>query len=238
MRFREHFDRTYIINLAERTDRRADMLRELKRAGLEPEPGRIEFFKGVKAAEAAGFPNAGYHGCFRSHLEVLKAARAAGARNVLVFEDDACLAPRFRQDEAALVEQMQQLDWGFIYFGHSVEGPADRPTVLKRWSGAVMLAHFYAVNASLFDRLIDFMEGVLRRPAGHPDGGPMSPDGAFHFFMRHNPDVPFFVTSPNLGWQRSSRSDLAPRWFDRVPGLRQAAGAARKARRWMRGWRL
>lgn len=238
MRFREYFDRTYIINLPQRTDRRAEMLSELKRAGLEPEPGRIEFFPAVKPADAAGFANAGYHGCFRSHLEVLKSARAAGAKNVLVFEDDAALSPRFRQDEEALVEQLRRQAWGFVYFGHNCGTPADRPTELVPVSGLVGLTHFLAVNGWLFDRLIDFMEQVLRRPPGHPDGGPMSPDGAFHFFMARNPDVPFFLTSPNLGWQRSSRSDLAPRWFDRVPVLRQAAGAARKARRWLKGRRL
>jgi glycosyl transferase family 25 len=234
MRFREYFDRTYIINLPERSDRRADMMVELERAGLELEPGRVEFFSAVRPREAAGFANAGYHGCYRSHLDVFKAARAAGAGNLLVLEDDAALAPRFHSDEAALVAQLRGEPWGMVYFGHKLEETADRPTVLKRWTGGVMLTHFYAVNGWVFDRLIEHLEKILRRPSGHPDGGPMSIDGAFYHFLSRNRDVPYFIASPNLAVQRSSRSDLAPKWFDGVPGLRGAAGAMRRVKRWLK----
>jgi hypothetical protein len=231
MKFRDYFDRVFIINLPERTDRRAEILGELQGAGLEPEQGRIEFFPAVKVTEAAGFRNAGYHGCFRSHLGVLKQARAAGARNVLVFEDDATISPRFRQDEEALVEQLQATDWGFAYFGHALEEPPAPRTVLRPCADPILLAHFYAVNAPVFDRLIDFMEKVLQRPPGHPDGGPMSPDGALSFFRERNPDVLTLVTSPNLSHQRSSRSDLAPRWFDSVALVRPMVGLLRKIKR-------
>ena len=235
MKFRDFFDRVSIINLVERTDRRAEMSLELERAGLQPEPGRIEFFPAVKVTEAAGFINAGYHGCFRSHLGVLKRARAQKAANVLVFEDDAAISPRFKQDEESLVEVLSTAEWGIVYFGHALEGFADRPTQLKRYNEPVMLAHFYAVNGNYLDRLIALMEKMLQRPEGHPDGGPMSPDGALHFFLMKNPDVPCHVTTPNLGTPRSSRSDLLPKWFDGVPVLRRAAASLRKVKRWVKG---
>ncbi len=235
MKFRDYFERIFIINLVERTDRRAEMLQELEGAGLVPEPGRIEFFPAVRVSESCGFANAGYHGCFRSHLGVLRQARDAGAGHVLVFEDDAALATRFRQDEEALTAQLGALAWGIVYFGHALEGPANRPTQLKPYRDCVRLSHFYAVNGKYLDRLIDFLERMLTRPGGHPDGGPMSPDGALHFFLLKNPDVACHVASPNLGVQRSSRSDVSPKWFDHLPVLGQTVAVLRKVKRLWKG---
>ncbi|MCE9534020.1 MAG: glycosyltransferase family 25 protein [Planctomycetes bacterium] len=231
MKFREFFGRISIINLPERTDRRTEMLKELEKASLTPEPGRIEFFPAVRVSEAAGFTNRGVHGCFLSHLGVLKQARDAGLANVLVLEDDAEIASRFREDEESLVEFLRTNDWGFVYFGHALETPADRTTTLKRYYDGVSLAHFYAVNGKYLDRLVRFLETVLTRPAGDPDGGPMDVDGAFHFFQMRNPDVPCHVASPNLATQRSSRSDLSPKWFDKIPVLHQTIAFLRKVKR-------
>jgi len=232
MTFRDYFDRVFIINLPERTDRRADTEKELESAGLSPEAGHIEFFQAVKVADAAGFANAGYHGCFRSHLGVFKKAREVGAKHLLVVEDDAALSSRFRRDEEALVEQLQSQPWGLVLLGHEDLGPpSDRPIRLISFPGQVGLAHFYAVHFSILDRLIEFFEAVLRRPPGHPDGGPMSPDGAINFFLARSPDIPALMSQPNLCRQRSSRSDILPRWFDRVPGMRQVVGFLRRVRR-------
>lgn len=235
MTFRDYFDRVYIINLPERTDRRADMEKELASAGLSPAPDHIEFFPAVKVADAAGFANAGYHGCFRSHLEVFKKAREVSAKHLLVLEDDAAFSPHFHRDEEALAAQLQSQPWGLALLGHEdLEPPSDRPIRLISFPGEVGLSHFYAVHFSILDRLIEFFEAVLRRPPGHPDGGPMSPDGALNFFLARNPDIPAFITAPNLGRQRSSRSDLSPRWFDRIPVMRQAVELLRRAKHWFK----
>jgi hypothetical protein len=234
MKSRDYFDRISIINLPERSDRRAEMLKELDSAGLSLQPGRIEFFPAVKVSDAAEFDNAGYHGCFRSHLGVFRQARTAGASKLLVFEDDAAIARRFQQDEEALIDQLCSMEWGIVYFGHALEATADRPTQLKPYRDGVRLSHFYAVNGKYLDRLIDFFEKILTRPAGHPDGGPMSPDGALHFFLMKNPDIPCHVASPNLGTQRSSRSDVSPKWFDHVPVLNRTIAALRKVKRWLK----
>jgi glycosyl transferase family 25 len=234
MKVRDYFERILVINLAERTDRRAEMEWELERAGLSPEPGHIEFFQAVKVNEASGFDNPGYHGCFRSHLEILKLAAAAGLSNVLVFEDDAALSDRFKFDEESLIDHLKTNEWGIVFFGHGLEDIDDRPTRLQLSPNGAPLMHFYAVNGKCFGRLIEFLEKMLARPAGHPDGGPMSPDGAFHVFLVQNPDVVCYVTSPSLATQRSSRSDLMPKWFDKVPGLRQTASTVRKVKRWLK----
>jgi hypothetical protein len=77
---------------------------------------------------------------------------------------------------------------------------------------------------------------VQQRPGGHPDGGPMHIDGAYSFFRERNPDVMTLIACPNLGWQRSSRSDVFPnKWFDRWPVFRQLTGMARGCRSWLKG---
>jgi hypothetical protein len=240
MKCRDYFDRIFIINLLERTDRRAHMERELKRAGLDPEVGRVEFFTACKPAEAAGFANRGVHGCFRSHLEVLQRCRDTGARNVLILEDDATLKDRFREDEEALIEQLQAAAWGLAYLGHALEEsaagglrplPAERTVLMRPYTGPILMTHAYAVNGPILDRLIPFLETMLERPPGHPEGGPMSPDGALSSFRELNPDVLTLVTSPSLSFQRSSRSDLTPKWFDQVPILSQAVDLLRIVKR-------
>lgn len=209
---------------------------ELDRAGLTFAPaGPVELFPAVRPADAAGFANRGYHGCFRSHYEIVEAARRDGLRNVLVMEDDLAISPNFRRDEASLVARLQQDDWSFAFLGHILEPAGDRPTELRPFAEPLLLTHFYALHARVFDRLLAFLEAVLSRPAGHPDGGPMSPDAAFSFFRARNRDLLTLVASPNLGWQRSSRSDLTPRWFDKVPGLRGMAASLRKAKGWVVG---
>ncbi len=59
----------------------------------------------------------------------------------------------------------------------------------------------------------------------------MYPDGAITWFRTHSPDVVTWVANPNLGWQRSSRSDIYPnRWFDRVPLVRELVAGARRVK--------
>lgn len=63
---------------------------------------------------------------------------------------------------------------------------------------------------TIFDRFLEFLELVLERPPGHPDGGPMYYDGALSTFQMQNRDINTYVVVPTLGYQRSSRSDLHP----------------------------
>ena len=54
-------------------------------------------------------------------------------------------------------------------------------------------------------------------------------DGALTTFRAQNPDVLTLLAYPCLGFQRSSRSDIYIRWYERIAGLRQASELARKA---------
>jgi glycosyl transferase family 25 len=232
----DYFQRVYAVNLPERKDRRQLIVRELEEAGMPLTPHRVEIFSAIRPDEAGGFPSIGARGCVASHLAILKQAKQEGLSNILIVEDDLEISAKFRTDQAVIVEQLRQQDWDFVYFGHVEKVEQKSPLALVPFSKGMMTTHFYAVNGRIFDRLVRFMEELQQRPPGHPDGGPMQIDGAYSTFRAQNPDIITLIASPNLGWQRSSRSDITPNWFDRIPGLRQLVGAARSSKITLKRW--
>jgi hypothetical protein len=235
MGLNEYFDRTYVINLPERTDRRRGIEHELKKVGLALQPGKVEIFPAVRPSSAAGFPNIGHRGCFLSHYNVVKQARKEGLRNVLILEDDLAISPQLRPEAGSLVRQLEGSDWAFAYFGHVEKAEPGRPVSLRPHVGRLLTTHFLGINGTVFDALLRFLELVQQRPPGHPDGGPMSIDGAYSTFRSQHPGVLTLIAHPNLGWQRSSRSDLSPRWFDSWLALRPILGAMRSVKVWVKG---
>ncbi len=231
----DYFQGVYAVNLPERRDRCELIVKELEKAGMPLAPAQVEIFPAIRPDEAGGFPSIGARGCFSSHVAILKQAKQKGLSNILIVEDDLEISEKFRTDQAFILEQLCQQDWDFVYFGHIEEVTEKSPVALVPFSDGVMTAHFYAVNGKIFDRLLRFLEELQQRPAGHPDGGPMHLDGAYSTFRAQNPDVLTLIASPNLGWQKSSRSDIYPnQWFDRVPGIMQLAGAARTSKIWLK----
>ena len=59
----------------------------------------------------------------------------------------------------------------------------------------------------------------------------MHVDGAYCWFRHAHPHFRTLLAVPELGYQRSSRTDIHDlRWFDRVPVAREAVA-------WLRQWR-
>ncbi|MBW4619817.1 MAG: glycosyltransferase family 25 protein [Cyanosarcina radialis HA8281-LM2] len=232
MKILDFFDRAYAINLPHRKDRYQMIVRELEKAGMSLEPNKVEVFPAIQPSEAERFSSTAVRGCFLSHLGILKLAKQEGLRNVLIMEDDVAIAPEFRTNQNLLVEQLQQRDWGFVYFGHGHQQQLESTSAvaLQSFSEPIITAHFYGVNGAIFDRLILFLEEMQQRPWDHPDGGPMPIDGAYSTFRTHY-SIPTQIASPSLGWQQSSRSDLSPSWFDDLPVIRQLANTARAVKR-------
>ena len=225
------FGGTFVINLPDRTDRRRAIARELKEAGMPFQPGKVEIFTAIRPNDAAGFPSAGVRGCFLSHLGVLLEARRRKLPSVLVLEDDLTFSPLINQHVDALREMLAREEWGFAYLGHVEKVSNEPPPKLVRFSGPLVTAHFYAVNGSILDRLIDYLQQVLKRSPGDPAGGPMHVDGALTMFRQANPDIVTLIAKPNLGWQRSSRSDLHSNWFQSAPVFSQMYDAGRFLRK-------
>jgi len=225
------FGCTFIINLPERKDRRKAITRELEQIAMPLAPGKVEVFSAIRPSEAAGFPSPGIRGCFLSHLGVLLEAKQRNLRNVLVLEDDLAVSPLINMHFSSIRAELEKADWGLAYLGHVEKVSDELPLRLIPFSGPIVTAHFYAVNGPVLDRLIDYLQQVLKRPAGHPEGGPMHLDGALTMFRQANQDIMTLIAEPNLGWQRSSRSDLHSNWFQRAPVFGEMYDAARFVRR-------
>jgi len=230
------FSRTYAINLPERRDRREALLGELRSFQLAPEPGKLEIFPGVRPDDAGGFVNRGVRGCFLSHSGVLRRALDEKLETVLVLEDDVVFSPDLPRRVEAIRRELREQRWGFAYLGHVLDlKPAADSRCFVPYSREILLAHCYAVHGSVLPALVEFFEAIPERAPGHPDGGPMFPDGALSFFRMRHPEIPTLAAAPALAFQRPSRSDLTPRWFDRVPVLREAVGLLRKFKSARRG---
>lgn len=230
------FERTYVVNLPQRTDRRRMIVQELDRVGMPLTPKKTEIFPAIRPDDAQGFPSIGARGCFLSHLTILKQAQEDQLANVLILEDDLTISEQFIKEQEALVERLQQGDWDFVYFGYDekIEQKEETEgTSLVRLEvpfGPIKTTHFYGLNGKTLDQLILFLEELQQRPGGHPDGGPMHLDGAYATFRSQNPHIVTLIAIPKLGWQRSSHSDIHPKWFSRVPILRELADVARSAK--------
>jgi hypothetical protein len=226
----QYFDRIVVISLADRHDRRAEMTRELERVGAPLNAPRVVFFDAIRPTDRGEFQSIGAHGCFMSHLETLRRAEADGVQRLLVMEDDLQVAPEWRAKERTVLSELAHIDWGVAYLGN-VE---DIESQVSGWlvtSAVIRCAHFYAINGKVMGRLRRFLEEMLERPAGHPDGGPMHYDGALHTFRMKHPDVGTAVLVPSMGSQRASRSDITPSLLDQWPRVSRAANLARRLRR-------
>jgi hypothetical protein len=234
--FSEYFPMTRIINLPERRDRRRETVKELETVAMQPGKGGVEFFDAIRPTEAEGFPSPGALGCFMSHLEVLREAMVSGRESVLIIEDDLHISPTLPLVFGEIQQILEAEKWGIAYFGYA---DSDKITIdtdqkMVRYSEPLGCTHFYAVHRRVLPRLLDFLEVMRKRRPGHPAGGPMHYDGALGTFRAQNPDVITLIAYPCLGFQRSSRSDIAIRWYEQLPGLRQASDWARVVRAWFR----
>jgi hypothetical protein len=226
----EFFDRIYVINLPERRDRRSNMMHELAQVCVREGDPQLEIFPAVKVTDAEGFPGLGARGCFLSHLAILRAARDAKLKNLLILEDDLAFSPFFVKHQTTVLNQLCEQPWQIVYFGHILPlSPLPKGEFVWHLTQAsLQTTHFLAINGEVIPQVVDFLELVLSRPAGHPLGGPMHVDGAYSTFRAQHPDVKTLLANPSLGFQRSSPSDVAGlRWFDKVPGLRQMASVGR-----------
>ena len=56
----------------------------------------------------------------------------------------------------------------------------------------------------------------------------MHVDGAYNWFRRANPHFKTVLASPELGFQRASRTDIHDlRWYDSTPVVREAMAGLR-----------
>jgi glycosyl transferase, family 25 len=216
----EYFDRSYIINLADRTDRRRQVEREFHGVGINIPNEKVQFYTAVRPTDRGEFSDIGTRGNFESHRRVLELANKDRLRNVLIFEDDVCFRSIGDPFKQQLLAQLTCEDWDVVCFGYIVPSDDGLTGPLMRWQKDFLGAQFYAVNGRFIRTIFEYMNECEQRQHGDPYGCPMGTDGMYNQVRRVIPNVNLFLSVPNLAHQRSSRTDIAQTHIlDRMVGF-------------------
>lgn len=122
--FTDRFDRMVCLNLAERTDRRTNILRQFRSLGID---GHVEFHTAVKHPHSQAIMdglNKSGKGCFtkpnefscaREHYTIIKKAYLQNVEHLLIFEDDVL----FMKDFEYIVNTLDNMPegWQCCQFG-------------------------------------------------------------------------------------------------------------------------
>ncbi len=221
----DQFDQIRIVNLAQRRDRRAEMVAQLRKVGLADDP-RVAFFPAIACDDPGPFRRTGSYGAFLSHVALLRAAADAG-QSILILQDDC----DFIIPDATEYRIVGDCD--IFYGGYVASDPTDLP------NSDIIGAHFMGFSANAAALACYYLAAYLEPDfpldpvaAAKPDFNPaIRPpiDGAFVWFRRAHPEL---VTQfAMLGVQRASRTDIGDqRFFDKIGGLRTLASIARRLR--------
>ncbi len=141
----DFFDRLYCISLKQREDRRQSAREEFAKVGLT---GRVEFFIGERLSYDI------MQQIYESHMQCLRKGLEAGARNIVVFEDDVEFDRFDRRKLQSCVEFLKQNpEWKVFLFGALIRatGKTSNPRVQKVCYHS--LTHAYALNREYAQKL-------------------------------------------------------------------------------------
>jgi glycosyl transferase, family 25 len=157
---------------------------------------------------------------------------------VLILEDDVSFGSVGADFVRELMMLLSREDWDLAFLAYLLppeDALKDVKRPLTRWPNDVMGAHFYAVNGSFIQAMLQYMYECELRPRDHPLGGPMPADGAHNHVRYVMPNINLFVSIPSLAHQRSSRTDVAdPRAFDKLAWLSPILRGLRAIKHWRR----
>jgi glycosyl transferase, family 25 len=185
------FDRIYCITLKSRPDRRERARKQFAAAGLGE---RVEFVVVTK------HPVNQEEGIFQSHRLCLTRGLRAGARNILVFEDDvffARLDPRVLREAGGYLDS--GVDWNGLFLGCITDGSSRTGRSHVARIVYRCLAHAYALNRP-------FAEQLVRQPWS---GIPFD-----ELLRRHQAD--FYAIYPMCAFQGLAGSDNRTVAIDRM----------------------
>ncbi|NLA35142.1 MAG: hypothetical protein GX868_05570 [Actinobacteria bacterium] len=112
-------ERTFVLNLETRADRRAETIAELTgRFGAAAVEELVEFVPAVRPSDAGEFPSIGARGAFESHLKALRLARDRGLSSVLILEDDVEFNVPSAVLDAAVALLRDTPDWQYASLGY------------------------------------------------------------------------------------------------------------------------
>ena len=177
------FDRAYCISLEERADRRQEAKAQFVKVGLLE---KVEFVVVSKHATDCE------QGIYESHLLCMHKGLAAGARTILIFEDDIC----FDGYKPHLLDRcarfMAAAPWRILFLGCMVKRSraTNHPSIRQvRYRS---LTHAYVIERSFAQVLV---QQYPWRRVPYDD------------FLRDLNDDQFFAIYPMFAFQSNSRSD-------------------------------
>lgn len=138
----------------------------------------------------------GAYGCLLSHVQVVRAAREAGAASVLIFEDDAVFDPQFKEKFSTFGKEVPA-DWDMLYLGALHK---DAPIKVSEHVSRITKANStfaYAIRNTVFDEFIE-----LNSRAEHVL------DMNSYLLQAH---FNCYCFMPNLVWVESEYSDVQNR---------------------------
>ena len=170
------FERAYVINLDHRQDRWLQTRSNLEAVGIVaqrfpavdvvrlsadndlPSQALREFLARVDGpSEASEHKLMATWACMRSHLAVIRMAKAHGLDSVLILEDDCDFEPYARAVLLRVAQQLKTCTWQMLYLGGTLKKGNQCVDLSENLMSVsrVRLAHAYLVHHSLYDRILD-----------------------------------------------------------------------------------
>ena len=161
-----HFDKIWCINLDSRPDRWRYMQNHFARFGLGD---KVERFSAVDVRSDPGlqrhqkllknnFSLLAMCGCMLSHRQIVESARAAGLRNVLVFEDDIKILSDNIASIGESLDELSAWEWDVFYLGATYHWGLEAVSKnLVRVSHGALATHAIAYNAKVFDKVLELL---------------------------------------------------------------------------------
>jgi glycosyl transferase family 25 len=181
-------------------DRRPERWQRMERAFADQSIGPVHRFSAVDGNNIAlphdWIHTAGAYGCLRSHVEVVREARDAGASSVLIFEDDVVFDPEFKEKFATFIHELPN-DWDMLFLGALHK---DEPSKVSEHIVRISKANStfaYAIRNTVFDAFIE-----LNSRAEH-----VLDMNNYVLQERFN----CYCFMPNLVWVKSEYSDVQNR---------------------------
>jgi GR25 family glycosyltransferase involved in LPS biosynthesis len=186
-RFNQVFDKVIVINLARRSDRLANIAKQLDAYGIE--------FERFEAIDAQDLGISGAQACAMSHCGVFE--KYKDASNIFIFEDDAELTLDFNQQWNTFIDNLPD-DWQMIYLGCNKIG-FEKPIngVARLLAG--IATHAYGAKQSMFKSLIRASKGA---------------EPVDLSYMQLQMSVPVYVAIPSMVGQVAGFSDIENRFTD------------------------
>ena len=185
--FNEVFDKVIVINLARRSDRLANITKQLDVHGI-----KFERFEAIDGQELG---ISSVEACAISHRAVIE--KYKDCQNLFIFEDDAELSLDFNQKWNIFIDNLPD-DWQMIYLGcNKIKFEKPINGVARLLEGVA--THAYGAKQSMFDSLIQASKRA---------------EPVDLSYMQLQMSVPVYVAIPSMVGQVAGFSDIENRFTD------------------------